>query len=67
MAMKSIKSSLRARMIEMKPGHSIAVSLATNKSNTVYNYASFLGRELERVYTTRFDKTARVVIVTRES
>ena len=51
----------------MKPGSTIAVSLATNKSNTVYNNASFLGRELNRVYSTRFDKTARVVIVKRES
>ncbi len=65
--MQTSKSSLRARMIEMKPGHTIAVSLATNKSNTVYNYASFLGRELNRVYSTRFDKVARVVIVKRES
>lgn len=65
--MPTIKHSLRARIIEMKPGSTIAVSLATNKSNTVYNYASFLGRELNRVYSTKFDKTARVVIVKRES
>jgi hypothetical protein len=51
----------------MKPGNTIAVSLATNKSVTVYNYASFLGRELGRVYSTRFDREARVIIVTRES
>ena len=37
------KNSLRARIIQMKPGNTIAVSLATNKSVTVYNYASFLG------------------------
>ena len=49
----------------MKPGQTIAVSLATNKSNTIYNYASFLGREYNRVYTTKFDKEARVVIITR--
>lgn len=49
----------------MRPNQSIAVSLATNKSNTVYYYASFLGREYNRVYTTKFDKEARVVIITR--
>ena len=38
---------------------------ATNKSNTIYYYASFLGREYNRVYTTKFDKEARVVIITR--
>lgn len=65
--MSRINNSLRARIIDMKPNQTIAVSLATNKSNTVYNYASFLGRELGRVYTTKFDKEARVVIVKRES
>ena len=65
--MTKIKHSLRARMIDMKPNQSIAVSLATNKSNTIYYYASFLGREYNRVYTTKFDKDARVVIVTRIS
>jgi len=65
--MTTQKNSLRARIIQMKPGSTIAVSLATNKSVTVYNYASFLGRELGRVYSTRFDREARVIIVTRES
>ncbi len=65
--MNCIKNSLRSRMIDMKPNQSICVSLATNKSVTVYNYASFLGRELGRVYSTRFDREARVIIVTRES
>jgi len=65
--MTTTKNSLRARIIDMKPGQTIAVSIATNKSNTIYNYASFLGRELGRQYTTRFDKVARVVIVTREA
>lgn len=60
-------NSLRSRMIEMKPNQSIFVSLATNKSVTVYNYASFLGRELNRVYTTKFDKEARGILVTRQS
>ncbi len=67
MRMRKVKNSLRARIIEMRPNQSIAVSLATNKSNTIYNYASFLGRELQRVYSTRFDREARVVIVTRVS
>ena len=65
--MATIKNSLRARIIEMKPRQTIAVSLATNKSTTVYNYASFLGRELGRVYTVKFDKDNRLFVVTRES
>jgi len=65
--MASIKNSLRARIIEMKPRQTIAVSLLTNKSTTVYNYASFLGRELGRVYTVKFDKDNRLIVVTRES
>lgn len=65
--MKPRANSLRNRMIEMKPNQSIFVSLGTNKSVTVYNYASFLGRELNRVYTTKFDKEARGIIVTRLS
>ena len=64
---KPIVNSLRNRMIEMKPGSTIFVSLTTNKSVTVYNYASFLGRELGRVYSTKFDKEARVILVTRQS
>lgn len=51
----------------MKPNQSIAVNLATNKSTTVYNYASFLGRELNRIYTTKFDKEARIIVITREA
>ena len=65
--MNHIKNSLRSRMIEMKPNQTICVSLATNKSVTVNNYASFLGRELGRVYSTKFDKEARVILVTRQS
>ena len=64
---KPIANSLRNRMIEMKPGSTIFVSLATNKSVTVYNYASFLSREYERKYTVKFDKVARGILVTRES
>ena len=63
----NVKNSLRARIIDMKPGKTITVSLATNKSNTVYNYASFLGRELGRVYSTKFDRDARIIVITRES
>lgn len=63
----TIKNSLRSRIIDMKPGQTITVSLATNKSTTAYNYASFLGRELGRVYTTKFDREARIILVKRES
>lgn len=63
----AIKTSLRARIIGMKPNQTIFVSLANNKSTTVYNYASFLGRDLGRVYTVKYDKEARGIIVKRES
>lgn len=61
------KPSLRSRIIGMKPKQAIVVSLATIRSNTVYNYASFIGREYGRVYSTRYDREARALIVTRES
>lgn len=67
MANSNIKTSLRGRIIGMKPNQSIAVSLATNKATTVYNYASFIGRDLGRVYSVKYDKVARVIIVKRES
>ena len=59
--------SLRSRIIEMKPRQTIVVPLGVAKSTTIYNYASFIGRDLERKYTTRYDKTARVILITRES
>lgn len=65
--MTTTKDSLRSRIIAMKPNQTICVSLASNKSVTVYNYASFLGRELGRVYTTKFDRDLRVILVTRQS
>lgn len=60
-------NSLRSRIIGMQPRQTIVVPLGSVTSNTVYNYASFIGREMERKYTTRYDKTARVILVTRES
>lgn len=60
-------NSLRSRIIGMQPRQTIVVPLGTVTSNTVYNYASFIGRELERKYSTRYDKTARVILVTRET
>lgn len=60
-------NSLRSRIIGMQPRQTIVIPLGTVTSNTVYNYASFIGRDLERKYTTRYDKTARVILVTRES
>ena len=57
--------SLRSRIIG--PKQAIVVPLATVRSNTVYNYASFIGREYDRVYSTKYDKEARALIVTRES
>ena len=59
--------SVRARIIGMEPRQTIVVPLGVAKSTTIYNYASFIGRDLERKYTTRYDKTARVILITRES
>ena len=59
--------SVRARIIGMEPRQTIVVPVGAVTSNTVYNYASFIGRDLERKYTTRYDKTARVILITRES
>lgn len=59
--------SLRSRIIGMQPRQTIVIPLGTVTSNTVYNYASFIGRDLERKYSTRYDKTARVILVTRET
>lgn len=59
--------SLRSRIIGMEPRQTIVVPIGTAKSNTVYNYASFIGRDMDRKYSTRYDKTARVILVTRET
>ena len=59
--------SIRSRIIGMEPRQTIVVPVGVVTSNTIYNYASFIGRDLERKYTTRYDKTARVIIITRES
>ena len=59
--------SVRARIIGMHPRQTIVVPVGAVTSNTVYNYASFIGRDMGRKYTTRYDKTARVILVTRES
>lgn len=59
--------SVRARIIGMEPRQTIVVPVGAVTSNTVYNYASFIGRDMGRKYTTRYDKTARVILITRES
>lgn len=59
--------SVRSRIIGMKPRQTIVVSVGEVTSNTIYNYASFIGRDLERKYTTKYDKAARVILITRES
>ena len=60
-------ASLRSQIATMEVGESISVPNGTYKANTVYNYASFIGREYGRVYSTRYDREARALIVTRES
>ena len=59
--------SLRHRITEMAVGQVIAVEPGQYKANTVYNYASFIGREYGRVYSTRYDRGTRIITVTRES
>lgn len=59
--------SVRSRIIGMKPRQTIVLPVGAVTSNTVYNYASFIGRDMGRKYTTRYDKAARVILITRES
>lgn len=59
--------SVRARIIGMEPRQTIVVPVGAVTSNTIYNYASFIGRDLQRKYKTRYDKDARVILITRES
>lgn len=59
--------SIRSRIIGMEPRQTIVVPIGVVTSNTIYNYASFIGRDLERKYKTRYDKDARVILITRES
>ena len=51
----------------MAVGQVISVEPGQYKANTVYNYASFIGREYGRVYSTRYDRGTRIITVTRES
>ena len=59
--------SVRARIIGMEPRQTIVVPVGAVTSNTIYNYASIIGRDLQRKYKTRYDKDARVILITRES
>ena len=56
---------LRNRITEMAVGQVITVDLNRYKSNTVYYYASFIGRELGRTYSTRYLRDARAIEVKR--
>ena len=49
----------------MAVGQVVHIDLGKYKSNTVYNYASFIGREYGRTYTTRYIKGERAIEVTR--
>lgn len=65
--MEKNKNSLRGRLLEMKVRETIVVPLARYNSPTVRNYASLLGRDYGRRYSTHYDSAAQVHIVTRES
>lgn len=56
---------LRAQIIGMEVGQVLFVPQGRYKANTIYNYTSFLGRELGRVYTTRYLKEEKAVEVKR--
>jgi len=58
-------ASLRSQIATMEVGESISVPNGTYKANTIYNYASFIGRELGRTYQTRYNKAEGAVIVRR--
>lgn len=58
-------SSLRKKVIEMQVGESIVIPVAEYGFTTIRSYASELGFQLERKYTARRDREARVYTITR--
>ena len=63
---KNKSTSLRGRLLAMEVRDTIVVPLALYKSETVRNYASYLGRDYGRKYATKFDHCAQAHIITRE-
>lgn len=58
-------SSLRKKVIEMEVGELIVVPMTENPYTTIRAYASELGFQLDRKYTTKRDREARVYTITR--
>ena len=58
--------SMRSKMIEMEPGQVLRFPLEAKGYSTIRGYASDLSFLYLRKYRTHRDKTARVIVVTRE-
>lgn len=59
--------SIKKRIREMEIGASESFSVADVKGNTLANYASIMGFEMERKYAVNIDRKNRAYIVTRVS
>lgn len=58
-------SSFRQRVIGLKAGEDLKVPMEQKSYATVRSYASELGIQMGRKYTTKRDREARVYIITR--
>lgn len=58
-------SSFRQRVIGLKAGEDLKVPMDQKSYATVRSYASELGIQMGRKYTTKRDREARVYIITR--
>ena len=63
--MEKSNNSIRNRLIEMEPGAVLTFPIEVIGSSTIRSYASDLSFLLDRKYSTRRDRDARQIIVTR--
>lgn len=59
------KISMRATLVQMKPGQEVTIPIRVRNSNSVRNCASTLGTDLGRKYSVSVDREARTCKVTR--
>lgn len=65
--MKAKNTSFRQRVIAMNVGDTIVISVDIHRGQTVRNYASTIGFEMGRKYTTICDRVARTYTIRREA
>ena len=61
------KTSLQSRVKDMQPGDRMVVSIDEYSPTTIYNYASDIGFEMGRVYTTSRNRQERTMEILRVS